>query len=52
MSGRGFDGRGGVSIVCNLVEEDIILKGRIGLCVELGIFGEEYFQANSDSILM
>lgn len=50
MSGRGFDGR--VSIVCNLVEEDIILKGWVGLCMELSIFGEEYFQANSDSILM
>lgn len=44
-------GRGSVSAVGNLVEEDVILKGRAGLCVELGLFGEEHFQANSDSIL-
>ncbi len=52
VSGRDVVGRGGVSIVGNLVEEDVILKGRAGLCVELGVFGEEHFQANSDSILM
>lgn len=52
MSGRGMAGRGGVSIAGNLVEEDVILKGRAGLCMELGVFGEEHFQANSHSILM
>lgn len=30
-SGNGLAGRGRVSIVGNLVEEDIILKGRVGL---------------------
>lgn len=30
VSGRGVAGRGGVSIVGNLVEEDVILKG-VGL---------------------
>lgn len=52
VSGRGFAGRGRVSIVCDLVEEDVVLKGRAGLCVQLGIFGKEHFQPNSDSILM
>lgn len=52
VRGRGFAGRGRVSIVGNLVEEDVILKGRAGLRVELGIFGKEHFQTNSDSILM
>lgn len=51
VSGKGLAWRGGVSIVGNLVEEDVILKGRAGLCVELGVFGEEHFQAYSDSIL-
>lgn len=45
-------GRGRVSIVGNLVEEDIILKGRVVLWVKLGLFGEKHFQANSHSILM
>lgn len=45
-------GRDGVTIVGNLVEEDVILKGRTGLRVELGVFGEEHFQSYSDSILM
>lgn len=31
VCGRGLAGRGGVSIVGNLVEEDIVLKGRPGL---------------------
>lgn len=52
VSGKDFAGRGRFSIVGNFVEEDIILKGRAGVCVELGLFGEEHLQANSDSILM
>lgn len=52
VSGRGSAGRGRVSVVGNLVEEDVILKGRAGLRLELGVFGEEHFQTNSDSILM
>lgn len=52
MNGNGLAGRSGVSIVGNLVEEDVVLKGCTGLCVALGLFREEHFQADSDSILI
>lgn len=52
VRGWALAGRAGVSVVGNLVEEDVILKRFAGLRVEFGLFGEKHFQANSDSILM
>lgn len=52
MRGRGFAGRGGVSVVGDFVEEDVVLKGSVGVGVELGLFWEEHLQADSDSVLM
>lgn len=52
VSGRGFAGRGGVSVVGHFVEEDVVLQRRVGVGVALGLFREEHLQADSDAVLM
>lgn len=52
VRGRGLAVRGRVSIVGNLVEEDIILKWRAGVQVKFGLFGQNHLQTDSDSVLM